>query len=252
MKNEHTEQSEPAQAGFKVGLEEVLEDFFGLNIRSFRSFKTLFTKPAAYFNGAKSPDWQNGTYTPSPRLWLGLTAIIIALRFIWGSENSAYMKELVAAFREGGITGDGAAHDWEKVTQQMIDTTLFFSPIAVIFVLLVLATFLRFWGEKLSYFTRLRFLFAALIPSAVLSIIYYLIVAILPAPYHTLTYAFFAIMSFGVITWMIACGGMQNYVGRKKWVRAVLMTAIIYLSITIAGLIVLVVAIYLAIAPLYS
>jgi len=251
MDNTETDQGAPAQTNFKIGLEDILEDFFGLNMRSFRSLKTLFLRPAAYLNSAKSVNWQDSKFTPSPRLWLGLTAIIVALRVIWGSEDSAYMKSIVDSVRSGDNSNFDPATNWNDIATQVMDFTTLFSPIATITTLLLLASLLRFWGEKLTYFTRLRFLFAAMIPVPFLSIIYYLAASYIPVANNDFFSALYFVVAFGLITWVISQGGMQHHKGVGKWLRSILMSTILCITTFITEVIVLFAAMYFAIMPLY-
>ena len=40
-----------------IGLDDFLEDMFGMNIRGFKTIWVLLTRPKLYFIAAKTPDW---------------------------------------------------------------------------------------------------------------------------------------------------------------------------------------------------
>ena len=69
----------------KIGFDNLLEDIFGLNIRALKTIGVLFKSPGKYFKAAKTPDWTD-RYTPSFRVWFGLMAMLVALKFLYTTE----------------------------------------------------------------------------------------------------------------------------------------------------------------------
>lgn len=227
-----TDETREKQPDLKTGAEEAFEDFFGLNLRSLRTIAALIKRPATYFQSAKSPDWNNQSFTPSARLWLGLTAIIVALRFIWGGENSAYFKRGIDTLNEEAMKQPGgselAAIDWAPFFEKLLDIQAVLSPICTIATLFILATFLRFWGEPLSYVTRLRYLFIAVLPMSLITIIYFLIASVMPSASTSLGLVIYSFIVFLAVLSVVGRGGMIAVTGKKKWGRSIAMTSIIY------------------------
>lgn len=169
------------------GYEELLEDFFGLNIRSFRSLRDLIIRPAVYFDAARKGDWNNSQFTPSQRLWLGLMAIMVATRFLWGNPDSTFMQSMEEALRSGFEAGLNGAEsppeitlDWNNIIERIFDLTLLIQPFVMIATIMVMATFIRFWGERLPYITRLRYLFAIIVPATLVNLIITMMIIKLP------------------------------------------------------------------------
>ncbi len=162
-----------------IGWGEFLEDIFGFNLRSFKSIWALFKNPADYFRAARSPHWLD-KYTPSLRIILGLTAISIALQFLWTRPNSQVLEAMHTSLRNGFEIGAGAGGkpiDLSQVDlrENLITMLEFSSKIQTpIFIILMglLAWAYRAWGEKLPYIVRLRYLFALWIPPFIVSVIW--------------------------------------------------------------------------------
>jgi len=163
------------QPDMSVGLEEFLEDLFGLNIRSFKSIWQLFRNPAPYFTAAKTADWNNQSFTPSMRIWLGLMAILVALQFLWASPDTAIFEAAVENMRKGleqnpNSNIDINAIDFNSIVDRMMKLQLVFQPFVLITIFTLSATFIRFWGEKLSFVVRTRYIFAVIIPASVVNV----------------------------------------------------------------------------------
>lgn len=63
-------------------LEELAEDIFGLNFRSFRTIRDLFLKPQAVFAAFTGGDRM--AYTPPVRMWLTLISLQVIASILWG------------------------------------------------------------------------------------------------------------------------------------------------------------------------
>jgi len=165
------------QPDAKAGFEELLEDVFGLNIRTFRSLKTLLVRPADYFRAAKTLDWKDQSFTPSPRLWLAIIALTVATRFIWGDPDGAFMQAMQENLERGFKQGAGekadkfASFDWPAIIERIFNISMFVQPFIIIAMIMLLAVFIRFWGERLNYVVRLRYLFAIIIPASAVNFV---------------------------------------------------------------------------------
>ncbi len=162
----------------KIGLEEFLEDVFGLNIRSAKTLWTLFKTPSNYFAAAKTPDWEQ-KYTPSLRLWLGLTAIMVALQFIWarpdGTFMSAMKESLIGGLKSGMNSGAGRSFDlttfdFDAVFVDTMKLNTLIYPFMFVFMMSLLAFAYRAWGQKLPFVVRQRYIFAIIIPATVIGV----------------------------------------------------------------------------------
>jgi len=160
----------------RVGFDNLLEDIFGLNIRALKTIGVLFKSPAKYFKAAKTPDWTD-RYTPSFRVWFGLMALLVALKFLYTSDTNimidAYsgMMEQVKAGINSSNTEKPVEFDTRLAARELLKWIMVFFPFAYIPVMALAAIMYRAWTEKLSYVTRLRFLFGTVIPSAFITIL---------------------------------------------------------------------------------
>ncbi len=66
----------------RTELEELAEDIFGLNFRSFRSFRDLFLSPRTVFAAFTGGD--RNRYTPPVRMWLFLISLQVVVSILWG------------------------------------------------------------------------------------------------------------------------------------------------------------------------
>ena len=160
----------------KIGFDNLLEDIFGLNIRALKTIGVLFKSPAKYFKAAKTPDWTD-RYTPSFRVWFGLMAMLVALKFLYTTETNimidAYtgMMEQVKAGMNSASPEKPIEFHTRLAAQEFLKWMMIYFPFAYIPVMALAAIVYRAWTEKLSYVTRLRFLFATAIPSAFMIIL---------------------------------------------------------------------------------
>jgi len=159
-----------------IGFDSLLEDVFGLNIRSFRSIGTLFTRPHKYFEAARDADWLR-RFTPSFRVWFGLTALTAAMRFIWAGPDTpsaqAYRLVVDSIIESANSTlqAEGQMISMSDQARNIFAADILkwmiaISPFIIITLTALLATFYKAWGEKLTYVVRLRYLFGIIITGA--------------------------------------------------------------------------------------
>lgn len=155
------------------GFDSLVHDVFGLNIRGVRTVWDTTFRPSRTFSAARSADWL-GRYTPSIRLVAGLVAIFLLLRFFWEAQDSAIFQGTLAAVTAEIETiisqlPEDQRPPPEFVAQRALEgtQTLFQNwaigyPFCYIILHLILACFLRIWGEGTSFVTRLRLYFLPL------------------------------------------------------------------------------------------
>jgi len=175
----------------KIGFDSLIGDIIGLNIDGLKSVGTLFKRPKDYFNAAKDANWLR-RYRPSIRLWFAIFALTTALKFIWASEASPIFNLLNEQFP---LLIDAANSNIEDKSQHIILSAdkikqavryclslyMFLIPVFIFSLILILATFYRAWGEKLSYVVRLRYLFAIMITGNFLGFIFSTFMNLIPS-----------------------------------------------------------------------
>jgi len=163
----------------KIGFDNLLEDIFGLNIRALKTIGVLFRKPFDYFTAARTPEWED-KYTPSFRVWFGILALLVAMNFIYNNDGSAMteayegmMSQLATQMEQTqntaneklGKSSDIIEIDINQAAKDMGKWVMVYYPFAYIPFMALAGVILRFWGRPLTYVTRLRYLFAVVIPS---------------------------------------------------------------------------------------
>lgn len=246
MGEENKKDLSSSQVDSKMGAEEILEDFFGMNIRSFSTVKTLALNPRKYFLAAQTADWDNRKYTPSLRLWLGLTAIFIALKVFWARDNSPYLQSIVT---ELSATDDSL--DWVEVLRNTFDLSLILGPFFLVGLFFLLALFTNFWSEKLNYLTRVRYLFCCVLLSSITGIILYILMAALPLDYRWMS-VIQIVCEFSLVFYVVYAGGMAGFKGRQRILRTMGMTSLIYASYIITTTLVFILAMIIIMMPLLA
>lgn len=234
----------PKKTDNKVGLDDLLEDLFGLNIRSLKTIWVLFSAPQQYFIAAKTPSWMD-KYTPSTRLWLGLMAILIALQFFWASPDAALMSNLANTFNtafsgaasKAGSTADFANFDMTAELQKAMKLNYLIYPFVFIFTFSVFAWLYRAWGEVLSFTVRLRYIFAVIVPASVIGLVTTLVTPLLSAAQLTLFSVIQTIIILGLY-FLTAFRGAYGHMDRgEAFGRAIVLAICIFITLTIAQVI---------------
>lgn len=227
-----------------VGLDDLIEDLFGMNVRSFKTIWVLFSSPRQYFIAAKTPAWMD-KYTPSTRLWLGLMAILIALQFFWASPDAAIMDNLSttlsAVFANAAInvgsTADFAAFDMAGELQKAMKLNYLIYPFVFIFAFSVFAWLYRAWGEALSFTVRLRYVFAVIVPASVIGLFTTLMTPFISATQLNL----FSVIQTVVILGLYFLTGFRGAYGDmdngEAFGRSIVLAVGIFITLTIAQLI---------------
>lgn len=165
----------------RVGSDEFFYDIFGVNIKGLKSIWTLLKRPADYFDAARIPDW-GGEHWPSIRIWLGIMGILVALQFLWASENSemtAMFQNLATIpaqsisdhFPKDGQSIDISGLDKAALGKKAFKLWVFIYPFFFIAAMCLLAFIFRAWKPAGSFVIRLRYIFGIIIPASVFGLL---------------------------------------------------------------------------------
>ena len=153
----------------KVGMDDLAEDMFGLNIRGVHTLWALLRKPGDVFAAARKPDWTDRRYTPSIRLVFSIIAAMAALRFIWSGPES-YLFDVTRGLIENRTTFESEAA-LNAFTDDVLDTYVFLFPLVLMAGHALASLFLRIWGKGTPLVVRIRLYFSALVPGTFFSLL---------------------------------------------------------------------------------
>ncbi len=184
-----------------LGLNDLMEDFFGLNIRGLKSIFFLFVRPRVYMRAAVRADWA-GRYTPSLRLWVSLMAVLYFFQFFWAGETSGTVLLLEQQFADRGdvLPAGTSAADLAKAAANWQFTLQPFFAFGFMF---IAATLWRGWGQATGFTLRERLLFAVAVPSLVVSLPTVLLFGLVSAANYV-TYGIYFILSVFAMNWLTA------------------------------------------------
>ncbi|MEM1391285.1 MAG: hypothetical protein AAGG45_09410 [Pseudomonadota bacterium] len=142
------------------GLDDLLEDVFGLSLRAGTTLSHLLTKPAQIAAAARSPSFKD-TYTPTIRLTFSLLTLMMLLSFFWAGENSPFF-ELLRNIVESSAP--------EGTPDPVIDSLAkdFFAKYSVVYPVIYLifqgtvGSLVFVWGNGTPLVARLRLYFSIL------------------------------------------------------------------------------------------
>ena len=236
----------------KFGSDEFFYDIFGINIKGIKSAWTLIRRPTEYFDAARLPDW-GGEHWPSVRIWLGLTGILIALQFLWASENSemtAMFQSLTLTIGEGfshsvserGITLDLSVIDKQTLGKQAFKRWIFIYPFFFIGMMCILAFIFRAWRPAANFVIRLRYIFGIIVPGSVFGLFItlamvnitgqlYMLISFLSMPVTMVIYAVTAYR-----------GPFLNYATGERLGMSIIIAILIFISLFIAQMVAMMIA----------
>lgn len=242
----------------KVGFDSFLDDLFGMNIKGLKTIWALLVRPADYFKAAKTPEWMN-RYTPSFRVWFGITALTAAMKFLWAGEGSAMLElytqqmqmiadEVAVQAEPNGKYFDMSAFDAKASANYLLKYTFLISPFALIFLMGLLAWVYRAWGEKLSYIVRLRYCFAIIITGSAFGFVTAFLGKVFTGPvFATLTWAMLAIM-FGLYFFTAYKGAYAHFPRGKRIGYSSAITALSILVVMVSTFMAIILALFPTIA----
>lgn len=168
MTDTETEADATANQTTQPGWDALLEDLFGLNIRSLQTIREMFVRPANVFAAARSDDW-GGKFTPSIRLVFSLFTVMLLLSFFWAGENSLIFRAIEDALKE--TVRQKPDIDLVSVTNKLLKNYFLFLPFTFALFHSLGAMLLFIWGKGTRIVQRLRFYYLAMIPSSAISIL---------------------------------------------------------------------------------
>lgn len=250
------------QASMKdVSVDELLDDTIGLSFKSVKSIWLLFKNPSPYFTAAKAPFWFN-SFSPSFRIYAGLTALISAMKFLYRDENSPMVKIYKQQFdlvkvqliEQGKLTEEKI--EGFNTTALAIETLkLYFiiSPFIMVLSYTLLGCLYWGYGEKLNPVVRIRYVFAILIPASIIGILSFI-------PTHFLSAQVTGIVSFVglavmfVFIWITAYRGAFEAISTKsgKIGRATAISSLIFLFMMISSTITVIISVAFAMKAVLS
>jgi len=241
----------------KIGLEEFLEDVFGLNIRSAKTILAMFKTPAIYFQAAKTKDWQQ-RFTPSLRLWLGLMTVSVALQFFWARPDGSLMQMLKQGLEvgfnygvkaRGGSEVDFTGFDFDTAMTAVMKLNSLIYPFIFVTIMSLLAFTYRAWGQTLTYVVRQRYIFAVIVPATVFGLASTILMTFASAEVYKVIgiIQFFVIAALYFIT--AYRGPYAHMDGGEKTGRSIFLSICILLSLLIAQYASLLLSMYYNLLP---
>lgn len=230
-----------------LGVDDLVEDIFGLNLRGLKTIWTLITRPWLYFEAAKTQTWQD-RYTPSFRIWFAIIAIGTFFQFIWAGQNTAMfaayvevMKTIVTdanvVLAEDQLMIDPNVFDPGEAAKTLVKYSQLFLPVGYLVCLLIIAALFQSWGERLSFVVRLRYVFAIIVPGAIVGYFFAFLTTKIPLE-------IFQIVNLGGLFLMFASYFAVAYLGpfrgmatRVRLGRSLGITALIIIAVMLASLI---------------
>ena len=144
----------------RPGMNALLEDVFGLNVRGLRTLKDLFIRPKRVFDSARQIDWAN-THTPTIRLTFSLITVYMLLSFFWAAEDGALYQGLYLQLEALSETNPNLPPVDVMIEGWFAGYSVIY-PFAYMIMHFLFASFLFVWGKGISWTTRLRMYFGLL------------------------------------------------------------------------------------------
>lgn len=148
----------------ELGLDQLVEDFFGLNIRGFRTIRQMFTRPRKAFEAARDPDWC-GQYTPSVRLVFSILTALGFLRFFWAGEETVFYQSFSQGFIDGSSEALGTEAERAALANDALGVYAASIPFAYLAAHGAMSQVMRVWGAGTGGVARLRLYMLAIVPS---------------------------------------------------------------------------------------
>lgn len=151
-------------------VEDILEDVFGFNFRSFRTLWDILIRPNIVFRAYAQRD--RDTYTPALRLWIGLTVVLAVITFFFGG-HAEMMTQIISnwpeAQRETVLAQAGG--DLTELTETYAQAFSVIQPISIV-ALVSLTVFLTalFDGGK-SWVARINITYTVLTAGSIVGLV---------------------------------------------------------------------------------
>ena len=218
-----------------VGMDDFVEDVFGLNIRGLNSIITLFHQPAQYFAAAAQPDWKQ-KFTPSIRLWFSLFALWTLLQFVWFSEGSPFVEVYAEGLREANVALP-EGHSYASLGEEVALWVYGLAPILLAFTLLLIGSLYRFWGQPMTVAASQRYLFGVAIPGSAAMIALMLMGAFAPAEYLRVFGYVSAVTVFMLDAVTGYRGAFKGLTGGRRWLRTIVLAVTLFFANVVTNIV---------------
>ena len=209
-----------------IGLDNLIEDLFGLNAKAFKSIWKSFSTPKTYAIAATDSKWSE-TFTPTVRVWVGLVAFYSALRFFYGSEDGGMTQMYVEMFEAEIAKNPGSSFaevDTTLLAQSVLKWTFVFFPLIMLPLYGCLAFIFRVWPDKPSFVVRFRYIMLTVLPGTTFT-------ALLTITYVFLQGAMLALIMVISLAGILLFDGLTAYRGTLHSVKSGKLCLSIVLSI---------------------
>ena len=158
-----TDEANVRGAPDKPGLDSLIEDLFGLNVRGLKTVGQLFLSPGKVFERARVSDWRR-KYTPTIRLTFSIITVFMLLSFFWAAEDGMMYQALLAQFEEAAAANPDAPRvaDIMQELNKVFAAYSFFYPIIYMILHGLVASIVFVWGKGTGWVTRVRLYFGLL------------------------------------------------------------------------------------------
>ena len=232
-----TDQTNSKETGETPGLDSLVEDLFGLNLRGLNTIVQLLISPKKVFTSARVSDWRR-QYTPTLRLTFSIITVFMLLSFFWAAEESMMYQALLAQFEAAAAAADNppSPEALRETLDRVFAAYAFLYPFIYMLLHGLVASLIFFWGRGTGWVTRVRLYFALLAVGMSVSLASMLITPFLDAD----MLGWFTVigMSIGLFAyWITYVRGMSGTHGRLGvFVRATFIALIItFVDLLIGG-----------------
>jgi hypothetical protein len=201
MSDAETARTEKPPSRRQPDWDDLLEDFFGLNIRAALTIRDLLVRPAEVFTAARTADWK-GRYTPTFRVFFSLLALLFLFKFFWTGED-AMIRAPIEAVGDQWKARDPRL-ETDVFVESLMDLNWIIYPFAIGFWALLASLALNIWGSGTQMITRMRLYFAAVIPGTVFTMIWTIAFAKMPGTFMWLAAGLTMVITLladGITTW---------------------------------------------------
>ena len=150
-------------ASDKPGLDSLIEDLFGLNVRGLKTVGQLFIAPGKVFETARVSDWRR-KYTPTIRLTFSIITVYMLLSFFWAAEDGVMYQSLYSVLSDAAAASDATVTPAEIREDVEIAFAAFSFLYPFVYMLMhgLVGSLVFVWGKGTGWVTRLRLYFGLL------------------------------------------------------------------------------------------
>nr|WP_070960988.1 hypothetical protein [Hyphomonas sp. Mor2] len=182
----------------RPGLDSLIEDVFGLNIRGLKTLWQLIIRPRDVFESARFTDWRS-RYTPTIRLTFSVITVFMLLSFFWAAEDGPFYQMILVQLEEAAKTNPDLPPA-DQVLDAFFAAYSFSYPFVYMLIHAVIGVLVFFWGSGTGWVTRIRLYFALLVMGMTFS----LFMMVLSLMIEREAFPLFALTSFA-LTYVVYC-----------------------------------------------